>query len=189
MSIQDIADKLNFSDVDLVPPDEVVRSFMNQLDEVTNHYVIGVVEPYSGHIVSYKTGGIAALSTVISGAKEHDIQDDLGLRGYGNLSFECYLAAPQLEDYKFRICFFEYGIGGYPVKFVIEQGIADEINKRPNSQYIFKVSNRAELEELLNRIISVKKMIEIIQGIINESIIEKHRKPAEELGLPAEEQG
>ena len=95
-----------------------------------------------------------------------DIQDNLGTIGYQNFKFEFFVKAPKIENYKYRILFFEYGIGMYPVKIVLEQGIADEIFKKENANYIIEYETKTELENVIVNILKTKKVIKVMQELI-----------------------
>lgn len=169
-------DHLSFSNDDLVAAEAVVKEYADQLDSVTRHYVQGAVEEYDSPIHSYKIqDSVARISIALAGNTEHDIQTDLGKQGYDISKFEFYLTANKLPDYKFRILFFEYGIGGYPVNCVVEQGIANELNGRNEPLYTYTLGNRIELENMLDRIFSTKRIVDVIQELINASIIEEKR--------------
>ena len=186
MSIEEIRSKLNLADVDSFPPENVVKEFSDQIESVTDGMVIGRVEPYEGKIESYTIKGIAALSSLTS-EREYDIQKDLGAKGYIYSRFEFFLTAASLPSYKYRILFFEYGIGGYPVKIVLEQSIADSINKYRTSECSYKMTDRSKLEEMINRVISAPKTIEVIQDLINATKIEQSRESLKEASEPDEE--
>lgn len=76
------------------------------------------------------------------------------------------MTAPKIENYKYRILFFEYGIGMYPVKIVLEQGIADEIFKKENANYIIEYETKIELENVIVNILKTKKVIKVMQELI-----------------------
>ena len=158
-----IKDKLNLTKVDLVAPEVVVREYANQLETITDGIVKGMVESYDGPIESYTTPSFSSLIN-FGQKEEHDIQWDLGAIGYQRSQFEFYLTATCLPRYRFRILFFEYGIGGYPVKIVLEQGIANAIK---GTQYIYTVKSRDELGKLMLQVLSSSKAIEVIQDLIN----------------------
>ena len=81
-------------------------------------------------------------------------------------AIEFFLTAPKIENYKYRILFFEYGIGMYPVKIVLEQGIADEIFKKENANYIIEYETKNELENVIINILKTKKVIKVMQELI-----------------------
>ena len=74
--------------------------------------------------------------------------------------------AQKIENYKYRILFFEYGIGMYPVKIVLEQGIADEIFEKENANYIIEYETKNELENVIINILKTKKVIKVMQELI-----------------------
>ena len=75
----------------------------------------------------------------------------------------------QIENYKYRVMFVGYGIAGYPVKVVLEQDIADELNNKEDSGYIYTIDSKTEFEELLVSVFNSKTMQKIIQNLITAS--------------------
>ena len=123
---------------------------------------------YEGPIESYdQLSAFASIASALGTSVIHkDIQDNLGAIGYQNFKFEFFLTAPKIENYKYRILFFEYGIGMYPVKIVLEQGIADEIFKKENANYIIEYETKNELENVIINILKTKKVIKVMQELI-----------------------
>ena len=54
----------------------------------------------------------------------------------------------------------------YPVKIVLEQGIADEIFKKENANYIIEYETKNELENVIINILKTKKVIKVMQELI-----------------------
>lgn len=166
-----IKDKLELKKIDLISPDVVVKAVVEQVEKITDGMVKGEVEEYSGAIHSYTIKGYNSLkdtlAIAIGGDEAHDIQKDLGKIGYTRHKYECYLTAPKLPNYKFRIMFFEYGIGGYPVTVVLEKTIARQILKGGKDNPETGATSRDELEELLNAVFSSDRIIGVIQELIN----------------------
>ena len=75
----------------------------------------------------------------------------------------------QIENYKYRVMCVGYGIAGYPVKVVLEQDIADELNNKEDSGYIYTIDSKTEFEELLVSVFNSKTMQKIIQNLITAS--------------------
>lgn len=136
--------------------------------KLLNGFVKGVVREYEGPIESYdQLSAFASIASALGTSVIHkDIQDNLGAIGYQNFKFEFFLTAPKIENYKYRILFFEYGIGMYPVKIVLEQGIADEIFKKENANYIIEYETKNELENVIINILKTKKVIKVMQELI-----------------------
>lgn len=76
------------------------------------------------------------------------------------------MTTAKLEDYKYRVLFFEYGIGMYPVKIVLEQGIADEIFEKENADYVVEYATKNELENVILNILKTKKVTKVMQELI-----------------------
>lgn len=184
----DFKDKLNFSDVDMIPPENIVKEVADKIEAITDGYIKAVVQPYDGHIQSYvrDTNPFAGLTMGLGSKKEeYDIQNDLGKRGYKYSKYEVYLTATSLPNYKYRVFFFGYGIGGYPVTVVIEQGIAEEAKGK--YQDTFTIKNRADLTELVEKVFTTQRTINVMQGLINATMIERSKKQETDFSEPAAE--
>lgn len=173
----DLRTDYDFSATNSITPDIVMKDICNELEKVTNGFVTANVCEYEGKIESYDTlGAMAALATTLQATMRVDIQDKLGAIGEANFKYELYLSASQIENYKYRVLFIGYGIAGYPVKVVVEQDIADELNNRENSGYIYTVESKDEFEKLLISILNSKTMQKVIQNLIiasNRKLLEK----------------
>lgn len=159
---------LNYDDDQAVSPDTVVAQLGNQLEKATNGFIKGVVREYDGPIESYdQMSAFASIASALGTSLVHrDIQDSLGEIGYQDYKFEFFLTTSKLEDYKYRVLFFEYGIGMYPVKIVLEQGIADEIFKKENADYVVEYATKNELENVILNILKTKKVTKVMQELI-----------------------
>lgn len=157
----------DFDTTNSITPDMVMRDVCKDLNELTKGFVVGNVCEYNGNIESYDTlGAMAALTTSLQGVIRVDIQDKLGAIGDVNFKYELYLSANQIENYKYRILFVGYGISGYPVKVVVEQDIADELNDKEDSGYIYTVESKEDFEKLLISIFNSKTIQKVVQGLI-----------------------
>ena len=160
----------DFSVVNSVMPDVVMSDICNELEKITKGFVVANVREYDGKIESYDTiGAMAALAASLQTSMRVDIQDKLGVIDETSFKYEMYLTASQIENYKYRILFIGYGITGYPAKIVLEQDIADELNNKEDSGYIYTVNSKTELEELLVSIFNSKTLQKIIQNLITAS--------------------
>ena len=159
---------LNYDDDQAVSPDTVIAELGNQLEKATNGFIKGVVREYNGPIESYdQMSAFASIASALGTSLVHrDIQDNLGEIGYQEYKFEFFLTTSKIEDYKYRVLFFEYGIGMYPVKIVLEQGIADEIFKKENADYVVEYATKTELENVILNILKTKKVTKVMQELI-----------------------
>lgn len=58
----------------------------------------------------------------------------------------------------------QYGIMGYPVKIVLEEGIADEIDAEHG--YIYSVQSQEEYEEVLGKVLNSTRITDIVTRLI-----------------------
>lgn len=162
----DFTGKLDFGDIDLTAPDKVIDEFLTQLPEETNGIICGKIEPYGGAVFSYKRKGLSGLSEVLGTAdKKVDIQNDLGKIGQDTHKFECYLYTPEYEKYKYRLFFVKYDVAHYPVSIILDESIANSISE-VNSGYIYTCNTREELENLIYKVFSSKRIIIVMQELI-----------------------
>lgn len=164
-------EEYDFSYENLETPDLVLAEVCTQLNNITKSFVQGNVRVYEGPIESYdQLSAMASIAASISSVTRMDIQNKLGEIGTGTITkLEFFLSATQIPDYKYRVLFLEYGITGYPVKVVLEQGIADELNGEEDSGYIYEVDTKENFENLIVRILNSTKLNRIIQDLITVS--------------------
>lgn len=166
----DLKSDYDFSATNSITPDKVMRDICNELEKVTRGFVVANVCEYEGKIESYDTlGAMAALATSLQATMRVDVQDKLGAIGETNFKYELYLSANQIQNYKYRVLFLSYGIAGYPVKVVVEQDIADELNNEENSGYIYTMNSKNDFEKLLINILNSKTLQNVIQNLITAS--------------------
>ncbi len=173
MSKLDYSNKISFEKKGCKTPELLFRQKVREIEAATQNYVIGNIEEYDGEIESYhQLNALATLTQSLRVSTVHkDIQDELGEIGDKSYKFEFYLSSPKLEDYKFRVLFFEYGISGYPLKIVLEQGIADELFQKEDMNYTITIDTEDALNSLIMQILNTKRIIDILQKIIDASKI------------------
>lgn len=66
-----------------------------------------------------------------------------------------YLTGVNTKKYKYRFCFIEYGITGYPLKMAIDTYIANELEKSS----VVKCVNEKEYKKLLKEILNSKNLL------------------------------
>ena len=184
----DFSTKLDFNDIDLTAPNMVVEEIASQIAESTNNIIHGTVAPYSGHVFSYtQKGGLGSLSIALGTEdKRIDIQTTLGRQGEEKHKYEFFLQTPSYKSYKFRVCYLQHGISNYPVTVVLEQSIANSMCSDGNASYIFKCKDRADLEDLVVKVIYSKPVIGVMQELIRINQIKKDIPHDEE---PESEEG
>lgn len=180
--------KLDFSDIDLTAPNQVIEEILSQLPEVTNNVISGKIEPYDGHVFSYKKSGISGIAEALGTVdKTVDIQKDLGKIGQETHKFECFLYTPEYVKYKYRVFFVKYGIANYPVSIILDESVAESISGS-NSGYIYTCNTREELETLIYNIFNSKRIIAVMQELIRINQAKKDSKSEAEAEHVVEEE-
>lgn len=168
--------EFSFELVDTHTPETVIKMALEQIEKATRGYVVGKIEEYGGPISSYtKQGGLAsALIAVQSTSQTVDIQEKLGEQGEEDHKYEVYLSARELEHYKYRMMFVNYGTISYPAKIVMNEELAIEYSGKRNDT--FYINSMKELSEMINTVFDSSKMIFILQSLINESLRQENKQ-------------
>ena len=156
-----LSEKLNFAVTDLTAPDRVIEEILSELPKETNGIILGKIEAYNGPVFSYTTLGFPELAL---GGKKVDIQNKLGEIGQEEYKYECFLYTPEYDKYKYRVFFVNYSISNYPVDIILEESVAESISD--SGAYVYKCGTREELESLIFRIFSSKRVISVMQNLI-----------------------
>ena len=175
-----ITEKLDFNDIDLIAAEKVIEEILTQLSEETNGIVLGKISPYAGHVMSYTKSGLSSIALTIGATdKTIDIQDDLGKIGQETHKYECFLYTPEYEKYKYRVFFVKYDVANYPVSIILEESVARSISST-NSGYVFTCNTRDDLEDLVIKIFTSKKLISVMQELVRINQSKKASKTDEE---------
>lgn len=159
-------EKLDFNDIDLTAPDKVIEEILSQLPEETNGIIMGKIQPYSGHVFSYKKAGFSGIAEALGTVdKTVDIQTDLGKIGQETHKFECFLYTPEYDKYKYRVFFVKHDIANYPVDVILDESVARSISGS-NSGYVHTCNTREELENLVYNIFNSKRLVAVMQELI-----------------------
>ncbi len=167
-----------FDLVDKYTPETVIRGLLEQVESATRGYVCGEIQEYSGEITSYtytkKSGLVSALNTLQTSETIHvDIQDELGEQDKVDHRYEVFLRVKGLEHYKYRMMFVDYGTVSYPVTIVMNEELAIEYSGKRNC--FFNVESMKSLEDMVNKILTCKTMLSLIQNLINEAIRQENK--------------
>ncbi|WP_300792679.1 hypothetical protein [uncultured Bacteroides sp.] len=150
--------RLNFDDIDLIAPEDVFKDILSRLQNETKGIVQGNVKEYLGYVKS-RFGSFFS-------SKEYAETRRLGAQGEKRNLFEFYLSTGCYQNYKFRVCFFEYGLGRYPVQLIVEEDVADDINMVLESDNVFICETRKALKEMILKMLNTKRVLTIMQELI-----------------------
>lgn len=178
----DIKKKLENNAEDDSFPIDVLNDFANQLSAETDSLIKISINPYYGATESYVYNPLGLTVANILGAKNYNVQEDLGMIGNDyRTKYEFIIESPYLSDFRYRLLLVDYEIEGYPCKIVLEQGYADLINNVLNlNGYTYHVNNSKELSEMLLVIFNSDKFITFVKQI---RAIVNRKKKLEESGV------
>ena len=137
------------------PPETIVALQCKYLEELTEGRVIANVSKYKDPIFDYLN------------ESRTDVQENLGVVGnVPNMFFnyEFYLTSPSTPKYKYRIMFFSYAIGQYPVNLVLDEDIAIDISEDENVICVSEDEFKASLMQIFrsDKVKSVIRALNII---------------------------
>jgi len=113
----------------VTPPEVILNQQCGYISDATDGKVIAKVAKYNGPMSDYMEtrGPIGVINRL---ERPVDIQTKLGDTGQVPdmyFTHEFYLTSPNTPKYKFRIMFFRYALGQYPVRVILNYDIASDI--------------------------------------------------------------
>jgi len=109
---------------------------------------------------------------VIAVLENYDLLMALTMRGYP-FKYAFMLTCPALSNYRFRLFSIGYDIYMYPVSFNLDSDVAEEIIKdthvEPGKDGTFQASNEEDFIEILKRIFSSRKALQVIRALLSQA--------------------
>lgn len=148
-------------------PKEIIEEQCEELVDMTFQKIIGRIREYDGEIRSYSIDPFGIAMKGISAAammkKNFDVQNELGEIGDESiLKYEFYITSRKTPNYKYRAFFIQHSIGLYPVVFVIDKSISDELK----IQTEVTCADEIEFVKLLSSILSSNRIFIIINNLL-----------------------
>ena len=144
-------------------PREIVQSQCEILANMTNEKIIGRITVYDGDVKSYTINPIRFALNSPFIEKSFDIQSVLGEVDEDKIiAYEFYLSSLKTPKYRYRAFIIYHSIMIYPVNFIIERSIADEL-EMPEE---VSASNAEEFRGILGKILNSEKITNIINSLL-----------------------
>ena len=156
--------KKEFRKKDKILPNKIAIEYCNELYNITNKKVIAKVSAYNVNFKDMNENSVV-FNMIKSNPlfDSNNIQDFLGeVEGNDKFTYEMYLTGVNTKNYKYRFCFIEYGITGYPLKIAIDTDIANGLEKSS----VVECVNEEEYKKLLIEILNSKKLTDVIEGLM-----------------------
>jgi hypothetical protein len=143
-------------------PEEIVKKQFDYIYSETNGIVIGRVEKFNK---SFSEMNRLPMYDVVQAMNEFStpqIQKQLGeTKDAGTITYEVYLTAKEIPQYKYRFMFIQHGVAPYPSDIVIENTIAQEIGYESD----MACDNEENFCELLKKILSSERVMTIVSQL------------------------
>jgi len=140
------------STVDQRSPLTILKEQASLLGEKTQNIVIAVLENYDMF-------------------ENYDLLMALTMRDYP-FKYAFMLTCPALSNYRFRLFSIGYDIYMYPVSFNLDSDVSEEIIKdthvEPGKDGTFQASNEEDFIEILKRIFSSRKAVQVIRALLSQ---------------------
>ena len=136
------------------PPEEIVKMASDDLTELTKGNVIARVNEYKGSALHDFYQMTNNFILTLAG----DTQSNLGSVGSAPeifKSYEFYLTSPHAPNYMFRIMFFNYVLGQYPISIILDEGIGENLS----------CATEDEFTETLIKIINSQKVQKVVRAL------------------------
>jgi len=164
--------KLNFSEIERIKtkPEVIVEQQCKFLEQLTEGRVTARVMPHEQQVIypvkeilrkDTGGGGAGPAGPITLMATNPDKLGDIGTIPKIRFKFEFYLTSPSTPRYKFRIMFFNYVKGQYPVGIKLDADIATEIHE---TEFI-KCSSEDDFIMVLARILNSNKVKNVINAL------------------------
>lgn len=159
----------------IVFPKDIVQFQCEELGKLTGQLIVGKIKEYDSPISDYKTQGMSAslAHTLESITQPRDIkiQSKLGEQSNSEFTYEFFITSKYMPNFMYRVFFIRYGISLYPVRLVLDETIAKQID----IDFDIKIETEEEFIEILSMILNCEKFKQVISNLyaINVKLSEK----------------
>lgn len=143
-------------------PEDILKSQFELLQKQTEGTVIGGVERFD------KTVEEQSLTTSFAFETRQimmipQAQNYLGeTKDVSGLTFEVYLTAPKIPNYKYRFMIIQHGVSPYPTKIVLEKAIAEQVGK---VTAVFECDSEEKFIGILKLVLTSDRVMTIVSRL------------------------
>lgn len=142
-------------------PEDILREQFDELSSLTEGAVIGRVERYEKSLEDMTapiSKAFDSMHTTLAGSPQQYLGEII--EGAA-LTFEAYVTARRIPNYRYRFLFLQHGIKPYPVIVEIEQDIADSLE----TDIQFECSDETEFVESLGSVLGSQRVMHIVSRL------------------------
>lgn len=149
----------------VLKPKEILDEQGKRLLDITDGKILARTEEYTGPTHSYKSDGLMSemAGMAVLGARDYNVQDDLGEIDGSNFSYEFYITSIATPNFKYRVMFVEHDITFYPLSITLDESIAKELECK---QYI-SCNSENEFLDVLSNILNSNKIESVINALLS----------------------
>ncbi|MDO5538266.1 MAG: hypothetical protein Q4F72_12165 [Desulfovibrionaceae bacterium] len=161
----DLREGLDFGDIDLTPPEQVIQAILDQVNREPRGLVEGSLEPYDGLLEEPAPYPPLFSACDVTNKAAAAARKALGRCGDETHTFLCSVFTPACSSYRFRVLFVRYGLASWPARLYVEAGVAySAFANVPRSSIVCRT--REELEETMVSIFTSQRMLDEMQYLI-----------------------
>ena len=129
---------------EFILPSDIIKAQCDAIKEKSN-----------GHVVA-KISEVSYLTISFSDDSDFDFQDS-----NNQFQYEFFITSIATPNYKFRVLYIKYGIEGYPLRMLIDPGIAKELS----SKQLMYCDTEVAFNEKLKNILNTKKVQLVVNSL------------------------
>lgn len=158
----------------IVLPKDIIQFQCDELGKMTEELIIGKIKEYDGPISDYKTQGMTTTLThtleAMTKPQNIKIQSKLGEQSDSEFTYEFFITSKYMPNFMYRVFFVRYGIAVYPLRLVLDETIAIQINENCD----ILIDNEDSFINILSRILNSEKIKQVIGNLyhINVKLLE-----------------
>lgn len=148
---------------DVRKPETIIEEQFEILSNKTDEAVIGRIEKFNKRFEELSASPVETAVDRMKMITDPPAQELLGEPMFmDDLTFEVFLTAKSIPNYKYRFIFLQHGLAPYPCKLIIEDAIALEIKSEKS---IIFCDSENKFIEILKKILSSNRVMTIVSGL------------------------
>ena len=145
-------------------PESILAEQFVELNRITDGMVIGRVERFDKTIDELSASPFNSTIESMHDVFSPNAQGYLGeTKDVSVLTFEAFITAKAIPNYKYRFMFLQHGLAPFPVSVVLERTICEEIQQDEES---FICNNEDEFKEMLKDVLSSERVMSIVSRLM-----------------------
>ena len=143
-------------------PEDILNAQFEIVKENTEGAVIGRVEKFDKTVDDLLSSSTVVAFGTMQSLVAPQAQNYLGeTKDISGLTFEAFLSAKKIPNYKYRFMFFQHGVAPYPTKVIIENTIAEQTGM----DTVVVCDSEEQFTLLLERVLTSERVMIIVSRL------------------------